>query len=145
MYTNLGGSIFLGGVIFEPNLHPTNLPVNNNMAATDVLYEEILNKKPTLEELCELVPISTKWYQMGILLKLNVKKLNEIEEESKKTTDKVLKMYELWLDTNPQATRQQIVETLKMDAIEENTLAQNYETKLRELHSKTGKSMSQII
>ena len=115
------------------------------MAARDLLYEEILNKRPTLDELCELVPISTKWHQMGIQLKLKVRKLNEIEELQRSSTYKMSKMYELWLDVNPQATRRQIVETLKMDIIEENTLAQNYETKLRELHSNTGKLMSQII
>ena len=115
------------------------------MAGRDVLYEEILNEKPTLAELCELVPIGTKWRQMGIQLELNDRKLNEIEEESKNTADKVSKMYKLWLNTNLQATRRQIVETLKMDIIEENTLAQNYETKLRERHSNSGKSMSQII
>ena len=110
-----------------------------------MLYEEILNQRPTLEELCELVPISTKWHQMGILLKLNVKKLNEIEELPRSFTYKISKMYELWLDTNPQATRRQIVDTLKMGTIEENTLAQNYETKLRELYSNNGKSVNQII
>ena len=78
------------------------------MVTRNMSFEEILNEKPTLAELCKLVPISTKWYQMRIQLNLNVKKLNEVEEDSKNTTDKVSKMYELWLDTNPQATRRQI-------------------------------------
>ena len=99
----------------------------------DMSFEEILNEKPSLAELCEHIPITTKWYQMGIQLNLSVKKLNEIEEESKDTTDRMVKMYELWLDTNPQATRRQIVEILKMGVIDEIILALNYETKLKQL------------
>ena len=53
----------------------------------DMSFEEILNEKPSLAELCEHIPITTKWYQMGILLNLSVKKLNEIEEESKDTVN----------------------------------------------------------
>ena len=99
----------------------------------DMSFEEILNENPSLAELCEHIPITTKWYQMGIQLNLSVKKLNEIEEESKDTTDRMVKMFELWLDTNPQATRRQIVEILKMDVIDEIILALNYETKLKQL------------
>ena len=50
-------------------------------------FEEILNEKPSLAELCEHIPITTKWYQMGIQPNLSVKKLNEIEEESKDTVN----------------------------------------------------------
>ena len=46
-------------------------------------------------------------------------------------------MYEVWLDTNPQATRRQIVDALRKKAIEEMTLAYEYETKLRELYVTT--------
>ena len=99
--------------------------------------EEILNERPSLAELCEYVPISTKWYQMGIQLELNTRRLKEIEKLQIDVMDKVTKMYEVWLDTNPQATRRQIVDTLRKKAIEEMTLAHEYETKLRELYVTT--------
>ena len=107
------------------------------MATRDMSLEEILNERPSLAELCEYVPISTKWYQMGVQLELNTRRLKEIEKLQIDVMDKVTKMYEVWLDTNPQATRRQIVDTLRKKSIEEMTLAHEYETKLRELYVTT--------
>ena len=104
------------------------------MATKDMSLEEILNERPSLAELCEYVPISTKWYQMGIQLELNTRRLKEIEKLQIDVMDKMTKMYEVWLETNPQATRRQIVDTLRKKSIEEMTLAYEYETKLRELY-----------
>ena len=103
------------------------------MATRDSSFDEILNGKPSLAELCADVPISTNWYIMGTQLKLDVRKLNEIEDLPKPVPYKVSKMYELWLDTKPQATRRQIVDTLKMEAVGQMSLALEYEKKLREL------------
>ena len=112
-------------------------PPNFNMATRDLSLEEILNERPSLAELCEYVPISTKWYQMGVQLKLNTRRLKKIEKLQINVMDKVTKMYEVWLDTNPQATRRQIVDTLRKKSIEEMTLAREYETKLRDLYVTT--------
>ena len=102
------------------------------MATGDSSFDEMLNGKPTLAELCEHVPISTNWYITGILLELNVRKLNEIEDLPKPVPYKVSKMYELWLDTKPQATRRQIVDKLKMETVGQMSLAHQYETKLKD-------------
>ena len=107
------------------------------MATRDLSLEEILNERPSVAELCEYVPISTKWYQMGVQLKLNTRRLKKIEKLQINVMDKVTKMYEVWLDTNPQATRRQIVDTLRKKSIEEMTLAREYETKLRDLYATT--------
>ena len=48
------------------------------MATGDSSFDEILNGKPTLAELCKHVPISTNWYIMGTQLELDVRRLNEI-------------------------------------------------------------------
>ena len=109
------------------------------MATGDSSFDEILNGKPTLVELCKYVPISTNWKMMGTLLELDVRKLNEIDHESKSVSDGVLKMYELWLDTKPQATRRQIIDTLKMEAVGQNCLAQQYMTKLKDQTTVIGK------
>ena len=109
------------------------------MATGDSSFDEILNGKPTLAELCKHVPISTNWKMMGTLLELDVRKLNEIDHESKSVSDGVLKMYELWLDTKPQATRRQILDTLKMEAVGQMSLAQQYETKLKDQTTVIGK------
>ena len=42
-------------------------------------------------------------------------------------------MYELWLNTKPQATRRQIVGTLKMEAVGQMSLAIEYKKMLRQL------------
>ena len=102
------------------------------MATGDSSFDEILNGEPTLAELCADVPISTNWYIMGTQLKLDVKKLNEIEDLPKPVPYKVSKMYELWLDTNPQATRRQVLDTLKMKALKQKKLAIEYEEILRQ-------------
>ena len=102
------------------------------MATGDSSFDEILNGKPTLNELCAHVPISTNWYIMGTQLELDVRKLNEIEDLSKTVPYKVSKMYEMWLDTKPQATRRKIVDTLKMEAVGQMNLAQQYETMLKD-------------
>ena len=97
------------------------------MAAMNLSFEKLLEEKPTLDELCEHIHIGGKWYQFGILLKLDSKKLDDIHRPPDDSTYKTLKMFELWLDTNPNATRRQVIDTLKKKIIEENTIAHEYE------------------
>ena len=97
------------------------------MAARDILEET-----PALDELCENVQITTKWYQFGVLLKLDAKKLSDIEELNKNADHKALKMFELWLNTSANATRRQILETLRKDAIKEIAVADKYQKKLND-------------
>ena len=101
------------------------------MAERNISFEEILKEKPALDELCEHIHIGGKWYQFGILLKLDSKKLDDIRRQPDDFTYKTLKMFELWLDTNPDATRRQVIDTLKKEVIEENTVAHKYEQLLK--------------
>ena len=98
--------------------------------------EDIFEEKPTLDELCEHIHIGSKWYQLGIMLKLDVKKLNDIQKLPEDSTYKTSKMFQLWLDTNPHGTRKQIIEGLRKGVIEENTVAHEYEKALRTSCSK---------
>ena len=102
------------------------------MATADTSYEEKLREKPTLDELCEHVNIGTKWYTFGVLLKLDKTKLDAIEELNRDVNVKTLKMFYLWLNTNPNAMRIEIVNTLKKEVIGEMTVAKKYEEILRE-------------
>ena len=97
------------------------------MAERNLSFEEILEEKPALDELCEHIRIGSKWYQFGILLKLDSKKLDDIHRLPDDSTYKALKMLELWLNTNPHATRRQLLDTLKKEVIEEITVAHKYE------------------
>ena len=105
------------------------------MAEGNLSFEEILEEKPSLDELCEHIHIGGKWYQFGILLKLDSKKLDDIRRQPDDSTYKTLKMFELWLDTNPDATRRQVIDTLKKEVIEENTVAHKYEQLLQKSSS----------
>ena len=102
-------------------------PYKEAMATRNLSLEEILEEKPTLDELCEHIRIGSKWYQLGIQLKLNAKKLEDIHKLSDDSTYKTTKMFELWLDTKPDATRRQVVDALRKEEI---TVAHEYEQTL---------------
>ena len=95
-------------------------------------FEAFLNKKPSLHELYEHVRIGTNWYKLGVLLKLDVIKLKDVRLLNEDSEFKSLKMFELWLNTNPNATRKEMLETLQKDAIGENAIAENYKIALME-------------
>ena len=95
-----------------------------------VNFDDILNEKPPIDELCEHVRIGTNWYKFGVLLKLDTKKLDDIKLLSEDSDFKALKMFELWRSTNPTATRREIIETLKKEVIADNAVADKYEKAL---------------
>ena len=92
----------------------------------DVDLEDFLTGKPTVNELYEHVRVGTNWHKLGVLLKLDITKLNEIRSLNEDSDFKALKMFELWLSSNPNATRREIIETLQKDALKENTIAEEY-------------------
>ena len=100
------------------------------MTARNLTFEQILDEKPTLGELCEHIRIGSKWHQLGILLKLDPKKLDDIHKLPEVSTYKTTKMFELLLDTNPHATRRQVVDALRKEVIKEITIAYEYEKTL---------------
>ena len=105
------------------------------MAVRDPSFE-ILEERPTLAELCEHIRIGTKWYHLGFQLKLSPEKLEAIHKLPDDSTYKTTKMFELWLDTKPDATRRQVIDALRKDVIGEITISHEYEVALRELFCK---------
>ena len=90
-------------------------------------FDDFLNDKPTLSELCEHVILGTDWYVFGVLLELDSTKLDAIRLTNEDSLlFKTTKMFELWLDTNPYPTRKQIIDTLEKDAIGKNGVAKKY-------------------
>ena len=102
------------------------------MAVVSTYFDQFLNGKPTVYELYEHVRVGTNWYKLGVLLKLDITKLNDIRLLNEDSDFKSLKMFELWLSSKPSATRKEIIETLKKPAIGENTVAEQYKETLRE-------------
>ena len=100
------------------------------MSTRNLSFEEIIDEKPTLDELCKHVPISNKWMEFGNLLKLDTRNLLVIQKSQGDSTYKTAKMFELWLETNPLATRRQVIETLKNENMAEITLAREYEERI---------------
>ena len=109
------------------------------MAVRVSTFEEILEEKPALDELCEHIVIGTKWYQLGIQLKLDVTQLDVIDKENSDVTQKTAKMFQLWLSTNPLATRRHVLEALRKRVIGENNVANEYEKILTSHYSSVGK------
>ena len=102
-------------------------------------FEEILEEKPTFDELCERIVIDTRWYQLGIQLKLDVTQLDVIDKENSDVTQKTAKMFQLWLSTNPLATRRHVLEVFRKRVIGENNVANEYEKILTSPYSSAGK------
>ena len=99
-----------------------------------LVTSDFLNGKPTVDELCQYVTISTKWYKFGRLLHLDTSTdLDNIDQQYKDDDDsKVLKMLELWLSTSPNPTRREIIDTLLNPVINECVLAEKYKKALLE-------------
>ena len=93
---------------------------------------DFLNGKPTVHELYEHVRVGTNWHKLGVLLKLDIKELNDIRSLKENSDFKSLKMFELWESTKPNATRREIIEALKKPVINEDILAEKYEKALIE-------------
>ena len=89
---------------------------------------------PTIKELTEHVNVGTKWYTLGTMLDLDQKELQDINGKAISSTQKMIEMFNLWLTTTPTASRRQVLEALRVGAVEEITLAHKYEKHLRELH-----------
>ncbi|XP_019860273.1 PREDICTED: uncharacterized protein LOC109588559 isoform X2 [Amphimedon queenslandica] len=100
-------------------------------------YNSFLSATPTIKELTEYVDVSTNWYIVGTMLDLDQKRLRSIKERGGSDTDKIIEMFNLWLTTTPTASRKQVLETLRKKVVGENTLADEYEKHLKELHEAT--------
>ena len=108
----------------------------------EISYNNFLSYRPALDELIEHVNIGIKWLLFGTLLHLDDKRLDGINQlPGHDTTMKTLKMFQLWLDTTPTASRRQILEVLRKSVVGENTLADEYEKYLKELHETNCKLM----
>ena len=88
----------------------------------------LLNGKPTLQELSRHIILGPKWYNFGTQLGIPSKSLDGIRISNNDDVDyRTTRMFELWLDSNPYPTRQQILDTLRLDIIGLNRIAKTYE------------------
>uniref|UniRef100_A0A1X7TT12 Death domain-containing protein n=1 Tax=Amphimedon queenslandica TaxID=400682 RepID=A0A1X7TT12_AMPQE len=101
----------------------------------DRAFDAFLSSPPTIKELTGHVDASTNWYIIGTMLDLDQKRLRSIEALAGHTdTHKMIEMFNLWLTTTPTASRRQVLDVLRIRVVGENTLADEYEKHLKELH-----------
>ena len=93
---------------------------------TGLETEFCLNQKPELSDLCEHVR-TLNWYQLGIQLEIDSIYLDEIMCDNKSEDMKRMKMFEVWLRTNPKASVGQLVEALRRKSVQENAIADEFE------------------
>lgn len=96
--------------------------------------EKFLDCKPLLSELTEHV-ITNKWFMLGIHLKCDVNKLDEIESIEGSNEDRTRKMFQYWLETTPTASRRQLLDALEKRRVSESNVAKKYKNHLIVLHN----------
>lgn len=84
-------------------------------------------ERPSLQELMEYCNVSVRWHSLGIQLSIDGRQLDEIESEYSSIQDKLSHMYKLWLDINPCASREMVINALRKKVINEQTIADTYE------------------
>ena len=97
-----------------------------------LLLEQLLDETPPLYEVCENARTS-HWYNLGIELQLDEVKLEEIRHDAE--SDKRSRMYQLWLRSQPDATRRQLLTALRTRDVGEIVVARKYEEMLIEIVS----------
>uniref|UniRef100_A0A1X7SS75 Death domain-containing protein n=1 Tax=Amphimedon queenslandica TaxID=400682 RepID=A0A1X7SS75_AMPQE len=100
-------------------------------------FSTFLSATPTIKELAEHVNVSTNWFIVGTMLNLDQRRLQSIREQGGSDTQKMIDMFNLWLNTTPTASRRLVLETLRITVVGENTLADEYKKKLEELYEAT--------
>ena len=90
------------------------------------------NNRPTLKLLNKLVKrsITTKWYDLGVelLAEEDVQALDEIQRNNPRDVSTCCtKMFQLWLERQPDASWRQLIQALREPNIEMNELANTIE------------------
>ena len=99
--------------------------------ATATDYKDVLDESPPLDELCTYI-CTTDWYQLGVMLKLNHKRLDEIERQYSEVNRQRTEMFKLWLSSKgEEATRRVLIDVLTAKPLEEKALVQDYKEYLK--------------
>lgn len=75
--------------------------------------KRILDSRPSSSELLRKVRLGPTLYAVGDGLDLDKEKLNEIRCDSDTIENKNSRMYQLWLESKPNATRRELIEVLE--------------------------------
>ena len=92
----------------------------------------------------ELYEVRTKWYDIGLALKVSVTTLDSIEGQFDNHSDKLREILKVWLKTATQPTWQDVVGVLKSPVVGEAKLASDIEAK-HCTTAETGQASGQAI
>ena len=96
-------------------------------------FDSFLSSTPHLRELTEYVEVGTNWNLLGVLLGLDKKDLDGIEQQPGSCAQKAMTMFDLWLKATPTASRREILEALEKRPLSQNTVAEKYTNHLKDL------------
>ena len=84
---------------------------------------------PELDDLIEHVGsfVSTKWYYLGLRLRVNVNTLDSIEHDVRDCKNACRKMFQAWLRDNRKGTWNDVIAALKSNSVSENGVAEKLE------------------
>lgn len=80
-------------------------------------------QKPTLKDLCNLLT-GVDWEELGVQLDIPTGILNDIKADNPSVAKKRMKVLETWLERDPTATIETLVEALKSPALQQHVLAE---------------------
>ena len=85
-----------------------------------------MDDRPKIAELQEHVR-TVKWYELGIQLHLDNNELKAIKSQSNDAAECRRLMFTLWLETNSNCSRKELLCALKTKSVAETFLADEYE------------------
>ena len=71
--------------------------------------------------------MATKWFEMGLQLGVDPKKLKIIKDDAKNTKEACIMMFMEWLDSGTEKSWRKVLGALRSRSVGENTLAKNLE------------------
>ncbi|XP_019862700.1 PREDICTED: uncharacterized protein LOC109591400, partial [Amphimedon queenslandica] len=104
----------------------------------------VMNGKPDLKTVCAIVR-TDRWHMLGLILEVDDKKLQDIDSERSDIEEKRTQMFRAWLSGKPGASHNQLVEALRLKVIGEDSIAKEYEEKVKEEASKTHHTGAQVV
>ena len=95
---------------------------------SDEYLEQLLDEVPQLHEVCNYVR-TAHWYELGIQLEVSTVELDSINDSA--VTDKLSRMYDVWLNKRADAaTRRSLLTALQTDHVGQKRIALDYKEKL---------------
>ena len=99
---------------------------------------DVWNSRPDLAELQNHV-MTNKWQELGIQLGVEENKLTAIRQQYGGDVNECRReMFTVWLETTLQASRQQLINSLRTRAVAEIHMAEQYKTYIRDTYGAPG-------